>query len=457
MWKNFLRGAFGVDRFVLFSVVLFGLIGCGGGGGGAEALLVQPPATSSQPPAPAPLPAPTISSQPANETVVAGASASFSVGASGGMPITYQWQRNGADIAGAGSSTYTVSAAFLPDDGATFTAKVSSAAGVLISSGATLSVQPVGTMSLVAGTVTFTTSTVQVPASALFADGPAASARFRLITGLVVDRAGNLFVTDTFNHVVRKISVAGQVSTFAGMPGVYQQGNAGFQFPAGLAIDSTDTLYVIDNFPLIFGIRWYEVKAISSQGVISTLWQDLISPASLAVDAARNVYVPFVRISPAGVVNKVDICAAPQAGGFYGLAMGADGTYYFAKGNTIWKNPPGSGLQVLAGTTERGTADGPAQQARFTFTDFNSIPAMQFQLPMVVDSAGNLYFSDDKNIRRVSKDGFVTTLTGRPGTLAGVGVGDLADLPISSGALALRGDKTLYFSYNSAVFKLERR
>ena len=111
---------------------------------------------------------------------------------------------------------------------------------------------------------------------------------------------------------------------------------------------------------------------------------------------------------------------------------------------------------LLAGTTEPGTTDGQSQQARFTFSG-TGVPVPQFQLPMVVDSAGNLYLSDNNNIRRVSKDGFVTTLTGRPGTLAGVGVGDLADRSISSGALALRGDKTLYFSYNAAVFKLELR
>jgi len=55
----------------------------------------------------------------------------------------------------------------------------------------------------------------------------------------------------------------------------------------------------------------------------------------------------------------------------------------------------------------------------------------------------------------VSKDGVVTTLTGRPGLLLGKGIGDLADKPIITGALALRGDKTLYFEYSGAVFKLE--
>jgi hypothetical protein len=439
MLKKFLRNGRRAECAVLLSAMLSVLAGCGGG--------------DPVPPVQSVLTAPVITSQPAGQTVVAGAGASFSVAATGSAPLTYQWQRNGVNIAGAGSSTYTVGTALLPDDGAGFTAKVSSAGGTTVSSGATLSVQPTATMSLVAGTVTAPSLTPYAPGP--FADGPTASARFGRLTGLAVDSGGNLFVTDTFNQVVRKISAAGQVSTFAGTPGVTQPGtNLGFFNPGGLAIDSADTLYLADGFPIQnFGLNWFEVKAVSPQGVISSFYRGTVSPASLAVDAARNVYIPGVRISPAGVASGIDLSAAPRHT-LYGLAMGADGTFYFALDNTIWKNPPGFGSQVLAGAADPGEADGLPQQARFKFSA-GSTP--QFQAPMVADSAGNLYLSDDNNIRKVSKDGFVTTLTGRPGMIAGVGVGDLADKPISSGALAMRGDKALYFTYSGAVFKLELR
>ncbi|HEU4780057.1 MAG TPA: PQQ-dependent sugar dehydrogenase [Steroidobacteraceae bacterium] len=83
--------------------------------------------------------APSISSQPTNVTVAAGQSASFTVAASGTAPLSYQWQRNGVNIANATSATYTfVTAA--ADSGATFRAIVSNAAGSVTSNSATLTV-----------------------------------------------------------------------------------------------------------------------------------------------------------------------------------------------------------------------------------------------------------------------------------------------------------------------------
>ena len=204
------------------------------------------------------------------------------------------------------------------------------------------------------------------------------------------------------------------------------------------------------------------LKAISSQCVVTTLVGTPVSTNSLVVDAARNVYVPGKRISPTGQGSGIDTSAAPVSW-FYGHAMGADSTYYFASGDTIWKNPQGFGSVVLAGSGSSGTADGAPQQAKFKFSG-TGVPVPQFQLPMVADSVGNLYLCDDNNLGRVAKDGFVTTLTGRPGTMSGVGVSGLQDQPFSvdvqpgrssCGALALRGDKTIYVGRGAAVLKLQ--
>jgi glucose/arabinose dehydrogenase len=83
--------------------------------------------------------APTISAQPANVTVAAGQSATFSVTASGTAPLAYQWQRNGANIAGATARTYTFTTA-AADNGAMFRVLVSNASGSVLSSSATLTV-----------------------------------------------------------------------------------------------------------------------------------------------------------------------------------------------------------------------------------------------------------------------------------------------------------------------------
>src|SRR5215472_15246671 len=90
---------------------------------------------------PAPL-APTITAQPVNQTVTVGQTATFSVTASGTAPLSYQWQKNGANIAGAISSSYTTPATTTADSGSTFRLVVSNNAGTITSNAATLTVNP---------------------------------------------------------------------------------------------------------------------------------------------------------------------------------------------------------------------------------------------------------------------------------------------------------------------------
>jgi hypothetical protein len=90
---------------------------------------------------PAPV-APTITTQPANQTVTPGQTATFSVTATGTAPLSYQWQKNGANIAGATSSSYTTPATTTSDSGSTFVVVVSNSAGSATSNAATLTVNP---------------------------------------------------------------------------------------------------------------------------------------------------------------------------------------------------------------------------------------------------------------------------------------------------------------------------
>ena len=84
--------------------------------------------------------APTITTQPANQTITTGQSATFSVVASGTAPLTYQWKKNGTAIAGATSATYTTPATVISDNGATFSVVVTNSAGSATSNTATLTV-----------------------------------------------------------------------------------------------------------------------------------------------------------------------------------------------------------------------------------------------------------------------------------------------------------------------------
>ena len=88
--------------------------------------------------------APVITSQPADQTVAAGATAMFSIGASGAGTLTYQWQRDGLDISGANSDSYATPTVTDADNGAQYRCVVSNAFGSTTSATATLTVGNAG-------------------------------------------------------------------------------------------------------------------------------------------------------------------------------------------------------------------------------------------------------------------------------------------------------------------------
>ena len=115
------------------TVTMYGASISGGYGGstgtGMLTITVNPPAV-----------APSITSQPGNQTVTAGQTATFSVSATGTAPLSYQWRKNGANISGATSSSYTTPATTTADSGSTFSVVVTNSAGSATSNNATLTV-----------------------------------------------------------------------------------------------------------------------------------------------------------------------------------------------------------------------------------------------------------------------------------------------------------------------------
>jgi len=91
--------------------------------------------------------APSISAQPATQSVMAGQTATFSVTAAGTAPLSYQWKKSGAAIIGATSSSYTTPATSTSDNGASFTVAVGNSVGSVTSNAATLAVMTPGQLS----------------------------------------------------------------------------------------------------------------------------------------------------------------------------------------------------------------------------------------------------------------------------------------------------------------------
>lgn len=265
--------------------------------------------------------------------------------------------------------------------------------------------------------------------------------------GLAADPAGNLYIADTTLRI-RKLSAAGMIATVAGTgPSVVglmaSPGDGGpaaqapLSAPTGVAVDRTGTLYIADTFN-------DRIRRVSPDGSISTIAGKgsagpiadggpateafLYWPAGLAVDDSGNLYVAAAgdsrirMISPAGIISTVagsGLAGRPGFSGDGGMAAGAQlswpkdvsldrsGNIYIADtgNNRIRMVSPTGIITTIAGTGETGYSGdgGSALNARL------SLPS-----GLTVDSAGNLYFSDTNNfrVRKISPDGTIMTVAG---------------------------------------------
>lgn len=206
------------------------------------------------------------------------------------------------------------------------------------------------------------------------ADGPGVSARFRRPWGIAADAAGNLYVADTENALIRKVAPTGAVTTFAGTRGMRGTANgstasATFLGPMGVAIDAGGTLYITD---------WYGppapnipegstfIRKISANGTVSTMAGSFNG-----------------ETGPAAFMDS------------FALAADAGGNVYIAALNSVRKVSPSGTISTLAG------------------------PSAQFQSldGITIDAAGNLLVTDVSahTVSRVSQSGGITLVAGKPG------------------------------------------
>lgn len=266
-------------------------------------------------------------------------------------------------------------------------------------------------------------------------DGNGAAARFYEPVGVAVDAIGNIYVADRGNHVIRKITPAGAVSTLAGT--ARNQGSsdgtgaaARFSFPRAIATDAAGNVYVADSGNNL-------VRKITPTGGVTTLagapglsgFADgpggtarFNRPEGIAVDVAGNVYVAdyfnhcIRKISPSGETST--LAGQAQAGGQVdgtgtvarfsypnGVDVDASGNLFVSsRSSTVRKVTPGGTVTTLAGALEAlGSNDGAGAAARFRNPE-----------DVTVDAGGNIYVADTGNntIRRISPDSIVTTVAG---------------------------------------------
>ena len=221
-------------------------------------------------------------------------------------------------------------------------------------------------------------------------NGTGAAARFNSLTGVARDGFNNAYVCDSGNHAIRKITSTGVVTTFAGGTLGTADGTgtaAQFQNPQGLAIDASGNLYVSDT-------NNHRIRKITPAGVVTTLAgstdgfangtgtaAQFSYPFGIAVDASGNVFVGencrIRKITPAGVVTTFagstigyldgNGTAAQFNNGILGITIGSSGDLYVADSYNyrIRKITSAGVVTTYAGLGYSGTTDGDVSVATF--------------------------------------------------------------------------------------------
>lgn len=258
-------------------------------------------------------------------------------------------------------------------------------------------------------------------------DGTGTAARFSTLSGVAVDGSGNIFVADTANGLIRKITSAGVVTTFAGSGTLDTTDGTGvaaaFRYPSGLAFGSSGDLYVSEVGA---------IRKVTAAGVVTTLAGSgtagvkvdgtgaaakFSGAASLVVTTAGDVYVvdqgnhAVRKVTSAGVVTTVAgtgsagaVDGTGTAASFSsptGIAMDQNGDLFVADtaNNKIRKIVLSSGAVTTYLGSTAGVADGTGSAA--TFTNPTGV---------AFGATGNMIVTSQDSIREVTPDRVVTTL-----------------------------------------------
>ena len=324
--------------------------------------------------------------------------------------------------------------------------------------------------------------------------GPANLAQLNSPFGVAVDGAGNLYIADTNNNCIRKVSSTGTIAIVAGSTSDGFLGDGGpartawFSHPEGVAVDAAGNLYIADTYN-------NRIRKVTADGNVATVagsgneiyagdnnpatGAGLGLPPDVAVDRFGNLYIADfggsrIRLVTNGVISTIagSSSGAPPVDGQEatnlrfsgptGVAVDSTGTFYFAEGSIgsgsglakpvarVWRVTTDGILATLAGTGDLdfGGDGGPA-----TVAQLNTPTAV------ALDLQSNLYIADSQNhrIRRIDPAGKISTYVGNgvPGFAVDFGPPAGAELNTPEGvAVDSAGDVFIVDTLNSRVRQL---
>jgi hypothetical protein len=269
---------------------------------------------------------------------------------------------------------------------------------------------------------------------------PATAAQLYFPSAVSVDATGNIYIADYGNNVIRKVNSAGIISTVAGNNVGGYSGDGGqasaaeLDYPTDVAFDAAGNMYVADASNGV-------IRMVNSAGIINTFagggssYGDggqataaQFAPEDLAFDAVGNLYVcdatanVIRKINTAGIISTVagvsglglytgdgGPATAAQLNKPTGIVFDAAGNLYIADNNNyVVRMVNTSGIiSTFAGTTEGYSGDGGAATAA----------QLYYPVGLAVDAAGNLFINDASNyrIRIVNSAGIISTYAGNGG------------------------------------------
>ena len=262
------------------------------------------------------------------------------------------------------------------------------------------------------------------------ADGPGPLASFGNPYGVAVDAQGSVYVADQSQHRIRKVTASGLVSTFAGT-GVagFADGNAAvarFNSPNGVEVDAAGNVYVADSGN-------YRIRKITPAGIVDTFAgtslsraddgptssASLVSPTNIAIDGAGNFYITDrCHVRKINTMLQVSKLAGSGTAGFTnptgtaasfdsvrGIDVDASGNVYVTDSfnDAVRRITPSGVVSTFAGSGAPGATDGTGTSASFSFP-----------LGLAIDDGGNLYVGDSLNnkIRTITPAAVVSTYAG---------------------------------------------
>ncbi len=269
--------------------------------------------------------------------------------------------------------------------------------------------------------------------------GPAANALLHLPQGVAVDKSGNVFIADTGDNRICKVTPDGTITSVAGdsLASFFGDGgnaaSAELQHPSDVAVDSSGNLYIADTANAA-------IRKVTTDGLINSIAGNgtigfsgdagfavkagLIAPMSVAVDSSGNVFIVEngdSRIRQIDTKGNINTIAGTGTAGFggdgsaalpaqfnspSGIAVDSSGSLFIADSlNLRIRKIAGSNISTVAGN---GLLSDSGDGGAATAAQLNS------PLGVAVDSSGNLYVADTGNnvVRKIAPGGVITNFAG---------------------------------------------